>query len=357
MPSVAESSDSSLSVYRTFAAERNQDLAERLAKRVGGDVLAKPLIEELNNGGKNLRPALTLAAYKIFSGGNEPSRECLAAAHALEVFHAFVLVHDDVIDHSERRRGRPTLHRRLEIDLGLPAQTASHLAIVLGDILFGYAIDLLSAPALDRSLVADLQQYLAGVTEDTGLGESLELTYLIQPLPEVSRKQIEEVYYLKTTRYTIEAPLWLGARAAGALPSDLDPLVDFARPIGLGFQLENDLHEASLPRDEFEKRAYDFQTGVKTLFLRRLYDDLNHKAQEELSTLLPRCADDPSALDRLHELIHSTSTLKTMKDEVDDCFQESRDWIPNSPFHQSIQHGLHGLADLVFTRRRHSESV
>jgi len=342
--------------YRSFARERNLVLQKRLGSRLGGAPLADALLDELEHEGKFLRPSLTLASFSVFSGGRAPSLECLAAAHALEVFHAFVLVHDDVIDGSDRRRGRPTLHRRLERRLALPANTAENLAVVLGDILFGFAIGLLSEPGLDQSLVAPLQQYLAGVTEDTGLGESLELTYLHQALAEVAPEQIEEVYYLKTTRYTIEAPLWLGARAAGVEAERLKPLAEFARPIGLGFQLENDLHETTLPREEFARLAYDFQTGVKTLFLRRLHDDLPPPERTLLDDLLARCGEDSEALERLYDLVHSTGTLSALQRETEHCFQIARDWIPSSPYPDAIRTGLSGIADLVFARRKHSEA-
>ncbi len=343
-------------MYRDFAFDRNRVLHERLAARLGGEPLADALLDELEHEGKFLRPSLTIASFSVFSGGKPPSPECLAAAHALEVFHTFVLVHDDVIDRSDRRRGRPTLHRRIEERLKLPGQTSEHLAVVLGDILFGFAIGLLSEPALDPSLVAPLQQYLAGVTEDTGLGESLELTYLNQPLSEVASAQIEEVYYLKTTRYTIEAPLWLGARAAGEEAPALEPLTDFARPIGLGFQLENDLHETALPREEFSRLTYDFQTGVKTLFLRRLFDDLPADKRPLLQQLLEECGHSAEALDRLYDLIHSTTTLSTLQQETEQYFQGAREWIPSSPYSESIRNGLFGITNLVFSRRKHSEA-
>ncbi|MGE9290445.1 MAG: polyprenyl synthetase family protein, partial [Puniceicoccales bacterium] len=315
----ADALQAALETYRQFAAAKNAKLGERLQERAGYSCLIDHLSAELSHEGKHLRPALTLASHFVFSGGSTPNRECLAAAHALEVFHSFVLIHDDVIDGSARRRNRPTLQRRIEKDLGVSRATAGHLAIVLGDILFGYAIHLLSSPDLDHDLIGPLQQYLATVTENTGLGEAQELTFLEKPLQEVSLAEIEQVYFLKTTRYTIEAPLWLGARSAGISADELTPLTEFARPIGLGFQMENDLHEANLPLEEFERLAYDFQTGVKTLFLRRLYDDLSPEKQNLLVATLDNCQADRSALTQLYELIHSTDTLATMQNEVDEC--------------------------------------
>ncbi|MBC2600669.1 polyprenyl synthetase family protein [Puniceicoccus vermicola] len=352
----ADSLQAALETYREFAAAENAKLGERLQERAGNSTLVDHLTAELSHEGKHLRPALTLASHFVFSGGNVPNRECLAAAHALEVFHSFVLIHDDVIDASPQRRNRPTLHCRIEKDLNVPHSTAGHLAIVLGDILFGYAINLLSSPDIDHGLIGPLQQYLATVTEDTGLGEARELTFLDKPLGEVTLDDISEVYFLKTTRYTIEAPLWLGARAAGIPAEELSALTEFARPIGLGFQMENDLHEASLPLEKFERLAYDFQTGVKTLFLRRLYDDLRPPLQDELISVLNRCQQDRSALTRLHELIHSTQTLATMHREVDACFDEARDWIPGSPYSEAQKVGLSQLAQFISTQRKHSEA-
>jgi len=354
--SALESLPSALSAYREFAASEDSALRDRLASRISDSCLIDLIAGEISHPGKHLRPALTLASFLVFSGGKAPSRECLAAAHALEIFHTFVLIHDDVIDGSEQRRNRPTLQKRIEAVLGMNEKAAGHLAIVLGDILFGYAIDLLSAPEMNREWVAPLQQYLATVTEDTGLGEAQELTFLDRPLAEVTLQQIEEVYYLKTTRYTIEAPLWLGARAAGMQAPELEALSDFARPIGLGFQMENDLHEASLPLEEFKRLAYDFQTGVKTYFLRRFYEDLGKDSRQKLTALLSRCREETSAMNDLHEMIQSTETLGDLKKEVEKCFSHARDWVPQAPYSEEHRVGLEQIAQFISTQRKHSEA-
>jgi len=346
-----------LRTYRDFAAIENKKLRRRLQDRIGDSPLIDQLSAELDHQGKHLRPALTLASYQIFAKSPEINYECLAAAHALEIFHTFVLIHDDVIDRSEQRRNRPTLHRRIEEQLQVSAPTGNHLAIVLGDILFGYAINLLSTPETDHALIGPLQHYLSSVTEDTGLGEAQELTFLKKPLAEISPEQIEQVYYLKTTRYTIEAPLWLGGRAAGVPEEQLAPLIAFARPIGLGFQLENDLHEASLPLEQFRHLAYDFQTGVKTLFLRRLYEDLGPTDRKELEEVVLDCQENESSLTRLYELIHSTSTLPSLRDEVENCFATARAWIPQSPYSAKQKQRLEKLIDFIFSQRKHSETV
>ena len=343
--------------YRSFASNANEALFTRLRERISGSSLVEHLATEISLPGKLLRPSLTLASFLVFSGGRPPNRECLAAAHALEIFHSFVLIHDDVIDGSEQRRNRPTLQRRIEKKLGVPRETGGHLAIVLGDILFGYAIDLLSDQEMNPDLIGALQRHLAEVTEDTGLGEARELTFLHLPLGEVSREQIEQVYYFKTTRYTIEAPLWLGARAAGIPPEKLGDLANFARPIGLGFQLENDLHEAALPFERFKNLAYDFQTGVKTLFLRQLYEDLDAERKQGLVSALADCRTHPAALKLLHDLVHSTDTLARMKEKVDDCFSEARNWIPASRYSDEQKAGLQWIADHISSHRKHSEAA
>ncbi|MEM0966902.1 MAG: polyprenyl synthetase family protein [Verrucomicrobiota bacterium] len=357
MPFGKEYIEESLAKYQAFAIQQNATLEARLKARPETVHLGQHIADELAHPGKLLRPALTLASFGVFSNGNPPNRECLAAAHALEVFHTFVLVHDDVIDGSTRRRGRPTIQKRIEESLGIPSENAGHLAIVLGDILFGYAIDLLSSPGVEMSLVGPLQQHLAAVTEETGLGEALELTFLHRDLPSVEEEEIREVYYLKTTRYTIEAPLWLGGLAAGVSAENLAPLKEFARPIGLGFQLENDLHEASLPRSRFGRLAYDFQTGVKTLFLRRLYEDLEISKRSELLETLSQCQGNPQALDHLYDLIHSTKTLDQMRSEVDQCFDQARKWIPQSPYLEREKQGFALLAEFISSKRKHSEAA
>ena len=113
------------------------------------------LTEFVLQGGKRLRPRLCLAGYRILTGRYEaPPRSVALASASLEVFHAFMLVHDDLIDGSVTRRDRPTLHEAVRRDLDRPdgaseRKRASDLGLIAGDLLFALGMRLLGRSGLD----------------------------------------------------------------------------------------------------------------------------------------------------------------------------------------------------------------
>lgn len=355
---LAEQLAEDLEANRDYAASRREELAARMATH--GDRaarLASLLAEELEPRGKRIRPALLLGAYRVFSGGQTPPPPVHALAHALEVFHAFVLVHDDVIDSSDRRRDRPTLHRRLEREAGLPPAEAGSVAIVLGNILHGHAVDTLARAGFPGDTLAGFLADFAAVTVDTGTGEALELEGLQRKLREVSRAEIERIYELKTSRYTVELPLWFGARAAGAPERVRPALHALASAVGEAFQLENDLHEATLEGEAFLARAYDFQAGVKTLFLRLLHEQIASEEKEELEALLARHPWGQGELERWSRLLHGSGLVPELRERIGEQFREAHEAISTDLRLTAEQReGLGMLTDYLAAHRQHSEA-
>ena len=355
---LAERLAGDLEAQREYAAVRREELAARMAAH--GDRAARLgslLTEELEPRGKRIRPALLLGAYRVFSGGKTPPPPVQALAHALETFHAFVLVHDDVIDGSDRRRDRPTLHRRLEQEADLPSAEAGSIAIVLGNILHGHAIDTLARAGFPGEALAGFLADFAAVTVDTGTGEALELESLPRPLREVSRAEIERIYELKTSRYTVELPLWFGARAAGAPESVRPALHALALTVGEAFQLENDLHEATLQGEAFLARAYDFQAGVKTLFLRLLLERLPRAGREELEALLSHSPWGREELEYWHRLLAGSGLVPELRERIGEQFRQARGAITaDSRLNAAQREGLGALTDYLAAHRQHSEA-
>ncbi len=162
--------------------------------------------------GKRLRPLLFCAACR--DAGREPLPDLMPVVLALELAHAFILIHDDIIDHSDERRGAPTLPKRMgELFAKKPADgfRGSDFALVTGDLLYTLAIEsLLQADASDAQKTEAVRLFTRAAL-DTGRGALLEMRAAQTPLDELTVEDIEKIYALKTGSYTFALPLQLAA--------------------------------------------------------------------------------------------------------------------------------------------------
>ena len=202
-------------------------------------VLAPVVLDSLRVPGKRLRPRLFCAACRAF--GRDPFPGLMPAALALELAHAFILIHDDLIDGSEHRRGAASLPRRLDDAMGGSRGgnfRGSDAALVAGDVLYSLAMESLTqAEAPPERLLAASREFMRAAL-DTGRGALLEIRAARTPPDELSLDDVEEMYALKTGAYTFRLPVRLAAVLAGT-GDDLS-LDDFSRPAGIAFQLSND---------------------------------------------------------------------------------------------------------------------
>jgi geranylgeranyl diphosphate synthase type I len=341
--------------FQTHYADALRELQGKFAARPGLTPAWTALQGFLTTEGKRLRPLLFLSAYQLLSAEEvEPSPAIFRAACALEFFHSFALAHDDIIDGSRTRRGEPTLHRRLAAGAG--ARRGENLALVLGDILFGFAIENFLLPGIDPGRGAAALRYFSTIAQDTGLGEALELALLGRPLEAVTEEEIRNTYFLKTTRYTFEAPLVLAAILAGAPDAVLLSLHDFARPLGFAFQIENDLHEISPRIGADTEPADDVREGVKTLFLKRYHDAL--PAPEAAALRAELAQGHPAAVwARVRQDAVAAKVVEDLKMETAANFQEARRVLLAAPLRAGQCAGLQALTAFIQRQSHHSEAL
>lgn len=334
-----------------------KELEDRIAGHPSLEPTWRTLKAFLRRPGKRLRPLLFLLSYRLFDPkAAPPPLPALRVAAALELFHAFALIHDDLIDCSESRRGKPTLHRALEQDVLRDERNAKSLSLVLGDILFGFAIECFIDPELPPERAQPAMRYFLRIAQETGKGQAAEITHLALPLAEIDEAEIKHTYHLKTTRYTFECPLILGAILAGANHEIREALSDFARPLGLAFQIENDLHEAELLPDAAPDLAYDFHCGVKTLLLKRLYDLLPAEDQHALVAAL-RQSTSPEGLGVIAQLLAQSGVAKQLHEEVRGHFSDVCQSLRESVLSPQQVKFLESVVDFIQSNRRHSEAL
>lgn len=199
-------------------------------------------------GGKRVRPTYGWAGYVGGGGlqrGHEDPDAVLRAMSALELIQACALVHDDIIDASDTRRGNLTVHRAVERqhrEENLRGDAAVHgvnTAILLGDLALAWAEDMwrysgVSAEALERAA----EPWVGMRTEVIG-GQLLDI--MLEGRGSESVELANQVNRYKTAAYTIERPLHLGAALAGADKATIDAFRGYGRDIGVAFQLRDDL--------------------------------------------------------------------------------------------------------------------
>ena len=177
----------------------------------------------------------------------------VSASAALEVFHAAALVHDDLIDNSDTRRGAPSAHRVFEAQhrdsgwAGSAPEYGRATAVLLGDLLLGWSDELLDEglsalqnQAAARAARLEFNRMRTDVTVGQYLDILEERAWLAMPDDE-QRARAERVVVFKSAKYGIEAPLVIGGAIAGGSAAELDALRAFGLPLGIAFQLRDDL--------------------------------------------------------------------------------------------------------------------
>ena len=251
-------------------------------------------------GGKNLRPSLTLAAYAGLGGEDDDA--IMPVAAAMEMLHLAMLVHDDVLDHDEVRRGRPNVAgtRRAELASSRlsPRRVDDHVlaaALLGGDLALSSAYDLISRaplPAHHRLACLDL---VTRAIRTTIAGELLDMYGdLIDPA-EANSLLVAE---LKTATYSCVVPLRAGAQLAGADPTMVAHMERLGASLGLSFQLvDDDLGVFGDPAVTGKSVLSDLRAGKRTELLRLGFHTTDDTGREVLRTAVgnPELDEDGSA--------------------------------------------------------------
>ncbi|GAA1987507.1 polyprenyl synthetase family protein [Microbacterium pumilum] len=283
-------------------------------------------------GGKRLRGRFCIAGWRAIAEASNPAADApssvVTAAAALEVFHAAALVHDDVIDNSDTRRGRPAAHRALEGAhrsagwVGDAAAFGRSSAILLGDLLVAWSDDLLEealAAAVGSHAPAAREEY-AAMRREVTLGQFLDIAeesaFRSEPDDRHADRALR-VASLKSARYSVQRPLALGAALAGADAPQSAALAAFGHPLGMAFQLRDDvLGVFGDERETGKPSGDDLREGKRTVLVafarealapsaRRIVDELIGDPDLDADQIasLQRTITDTGALDRVEALI------------------------------------------------------
>jgi len=324
-----------------------------------GPELAGPMavLADLTTGGKLLRPAFCYWGYR--SAGAPDGDEIVAAAAALELLHVSALVHDDVMDGSDRRRGRPSAHRQfadLHRDGGWAgdAETfGNSAAILLGDLILGWSDELLRGCGLAADRVAaGIAVFEAMRTEVIG-GQYLDL--VAQAVADDdSILRAMRVLRFKTAKYSVERPLQVGATLAGAPPDLVTSFTAFGIPLGEAFQLRDDLLGVFGDPERTGKPAGDdLREGKRTVLVTTALATADAADRDCLRRLLGDPALDEDGVDRLRAVLVRTGAVDEVEKLIGQLTAQAEDALADAPIVDPTARQV--LADLIVAATQRHE--
>ncbi|MFH0738837.1 MAG: polyprenyl synthetase family protein [Candidatus Omnitrophota bacterium] len=247
-------------------------------------LLVKSIKEFVLRDGKRIRPLLFIIGYLGFT--KKAASGLYKSALSMELLHDFMLIHDDIIDKSATRRGKPSMHALLNNYLKGSSRlkfSGEDLAIVLGDVVYAMAINAFLYIKEEKKRKERALKKFVEATMYTGTGEFIELIYGIKKLNAIKKEDIYKVYDFKTAYYSFASPLAIGAILAGASQRQVDNIFKYGICLGRAFQIKDDIICMFDTEEKTGKSSLtDLQEGKKTLLVWYAY---NHCSRQDKTTI------------------------------------------------------------------------
>ena len=305
------------------------------------------------DGGKRLRPAFCYWGYR--AAGGEDSDAIVRAAASLELLQACALVHDDVIDASDTRRGAPSVHRRFAATHraagwhGDPEAFGSAAAILLGDLALIWADTMLAESGIEPAALQAAFGVWDTMRVEVMCGQYLDVVEQARGGGSVERAL--RVARFKSAKYTVERPLHLGGALAGADGALLDVLSSYGLPLGEAFQLRDDvLGVFGDPTETGKPAGDDLREGKRTVLVAFALDAANDAQQETLRRLLGDPALDEDGVTILRDIITATGALERVEQLIAERYEQAQRALESDLLHRDAVQSLTDLAHAA-TRR------
>ncbi|MFC1708557.1 polyprenyl synthetase family protein [Candidatus Omnitrophota bacterium] len=310
-------------------------------------LLFKNLQDFVLRDGKRIRPILFVIGYKGFA--KRVASNLFASALSIELLHDFLLVHDDIIDKSDTRRGKPAMHTMFNRYCNKYKNikfNGQDLAIIAGDILYAMSIDaFLSIKEKSERKEKALKRFIMS-TVQTGGGEFIELIYGVNDIDKITEKDILRVYDYKTAYYTFSAPLSIGAMLAGANKNQINKLTQYGLYLGRAFQIKDDVISMFRSIKEIGKsQLADLQESKKTLLLWHTYHNSNKKDKLLIKKILSKKSVNKSDLFCMRRIMKTSGTLDYAKREISKLIEKSKDIIASSVINKKYKNLLCDFSD------------
>lgn len=265
----------------------------------------------VQSGGKRLRPRFVYWAWRVCAPADAPPQTLIRLAAALELLHAAILVHDDVIDGSEVRRGQPSVRAALAArhragsGWGDARQYGDSMALLVGDLLWSAAHDTFddAVAGLPREIARRTSRAFRSMRVEVLAGQLLELR--AQAARDYDAETAEKILLYKTSAYTVERPVELGLALAGtASPATAETLREYACAVGQAFQLRDDLADLfGTTETSGKKTGDDIRAGKPTELLGASLDLAEGSDVDTLTRIVGDATADEAAIAEVQRIV------------------------------------------------------
>ena len=303
-------------------------------------------LEDLTlRGGKRVRASLVMMGYRAATG--EEPRQILDPAAAVELLQSYLLIHDDVMDRSDLRRGGPTVHRMFSERYG-DEWLGISLAITVGDLADSYAQQLIAESDFPpENVLAALGVYNTMV-EYTGYGQILDL---LGPHVEADVDYVLKTHLLKTSMYTFIGPLLLGATLAGADQDLMEALARYGASAGIAFQLHDDYLGLYGEEEVIGKPATsDLEEGKRTVLVVEALRRAGEGEREALLAALGKKGITREELEAVRRIVRETGALEFSRELEEQHLREAIEAVEGARMDDFVREFLVELAKFSVSR-------
>jgi geranylgeranyl diphosphate synthase, type I len=323
-------------------------------------------------GGKRMRPAFCVWGY-VAAGGvptDDELEPLLTAAGSLDVLHVSALIHDDLMDSSDLRRGRPAAHRQFEALhanagwLGDSAAFGKAGAILLGDLLVMWSAQMLHGAGVDQSALERALPIVEAMRTEVTCGQYLDMVAQAHPLRkrapaigslrptiELALDDASRVVEYKAARYTVQRPCQIGSALGGGDDELYFALGAYGSPLGRAFQFRDDLLGVfGDPQITGKPAGDDLREGKRTVLVAHAYAHADDAGQK---LLLQRLGDprlDETGITELQQVIVESGARDAVESMINDYHERALKALHDTEITEEGRTGLTALADAAVRR-------
>lgn len=322
--------------------------------------IGKPVTEAIEHlerfildGGKRIRPLYAWAGFVAADGllGDEDPKAVLRAASSLEFIQSCALIHDDIVDASDTRRGNPTVHRAVEAkhrELGWTGSSEDFgraAAILIGDMSLVWAEDMFLDSGISQAAIQRAREPWREMRTEVIGGQLLDVSLEAAAIESVELS--DSVNRFKTAAYTIERPLHLGAAIAGAPQSLVKAFRGYGRDIGIAFQLRDDqLGVFGDPKITGKPAGDDLREGKRTVLMAIALQraDAQDPAAAQFLRKNLGTTSDPAVLSKMAQMIEDSGAPAEIEKRIDNLTQSGLAHLAKANVNSDVTELLRSLA-------------
>jgi len=305
-------------------------------------------------GGKRVRGNLIRLGYECFKKADD--KKLLPISAAIELNHSAILIHDDIIDQSKLRRNQSTIHEKYKeyhlknYQKGIATHYGESMALDLGIIGYYEAIKLITHSLFTDSLKIKIINELSSSNIKAGYGEGLDIDLPYRE--KIKEKDIFDIYTYKTAYYTIVGPLNIGSILAGAKKKDLKIFRDYGLPLGIAFQIQDDI--LGIFGDERitgKEIGDDIRKGKNTILFTQVIKKADFKQKKRVRKLWGKENISLEEIKEVREIISQTGSLNYCQKLATNLGLKAKKAI-NKIESRELQEVFLSLADFIIKRKK-----